>query len=287
MERERKGQLSDVVKSRQERARFKSELTQLKDAVSSLLEQRNSTLKELEESEEEKRTPLENTKASVQFDDTGDTAFVDLKEVKDAIDSSVGSTKKELEELKAEREKERAQKNFQANVESVINQNKEVYSQAYKDLNNVYQALNEKVIELQTRTGVGHGPNGTLSQDEALELLSGSPEEAEFLKEHPGIDPTRIVRAFNSKIDLGASLKHLSTVLKIGVKEETAELDEKLKAAKDKPGGLAGHGNRNSEDTGDLISRVAALSNSDFENLSDAEVAKIEAMLLREELKGV
>jgi hypothetical protein len=283
LERERKGQLDSVVKSRQERSQFKSELSQLKEAVSTLLAQRSNTLGD---EEEEKKVPLADSKMKVQFDEDGDSAFVDLEEVKQAIASGDSATKEELEQLKQERAAEVAKQTFQENVMSVINQNKEVYQEAYKNLGQIYEDLNNKIIELQERTGEV-GENGVLSQDVALDLFVGSPEEEAFLKEHPGIDPTRVARAFNSKVDLRVGLSHLADTLKIGVKEdETDSIDEKLQAAKEKPGGLANHGNQKSEDTGDLIQRISSLPTKDFENLSDAEVAKIEDMLLREELNG-
>ena len=282
LERERKGQLGDVVKSRQEKQQFKAELAQLKDAVSALLE---SKKKALDLEEETKKTPLAETRAKVMFDETGDDAFVDLKEVKDAIANASSKTEQELAELKADRQRELAQQAFQKNVESVININKEVYSVAYKDLGDVFKALNDKIIELQNRTG-NMGDNGVLSVDEALDAFSGSPEEEEFLKEHPGIDPTRVARSFNSKPDLKLALTHIADVKKIGDKANNVDEIDKLKAAKDKPGGLAKMGNQSGSETSDLISRISSLSYNDFEDLSDAEVAKIEKMLLREELKG-
>ena len=281
LERERKGQLSDVVKSRRERQQFKSELSQLKSAVSSLLEQRKSVIND--DDDEEDDDPLKETRTKVEFSESGDEAFVNLDEVKKAIEKSTSATKQELDELKQERMMEDARNAFKANVESVISTNKEVFTEAYKNLSEVYKDLNDAVIEMQNRTG-NMGNNGVLTQDQALEALEGTPEEKEFLEKYPGMDLTRIARAFNSKVDLRVGLKHIADVNKIGVKEEET-LDEKIKAAKEKPGGLGAQGNRNSEETGDLIQRIASLSNNDFENLSDNEVAKIEAMLLREETK--
>ena len=290
MERERKGQLDSVVKSRQERSRFKSELNELKDAVSSLLaaRQKDDNALNLDEEKDKGKVPLTDPRASVKFEENGDSAYVDLSEVKEAIEKSGKATRDELAALKAEREAEAAKQAFIDNVGSVINQNKEVYSVAYQELGKHYEDLNNKIIELQERTGTKGGEDGTISQDEALDLFSGSPEEEAFLKEHPGIDPTRVARAFNSKLDLKIGLTHLADALKIGVKadEDKGGLDDKLLKAKEKPGGLASHGNRKAEDSGDLIQRISTLSNEDVESLSDAEVAKIEQMLLREELRG-
>jgi len=287
MERERKGQLDSVVKSRQERAQFKSELSALQNAVADLLEQRSAAVKDALKDEEEKKVPLQDPKAEVRFDENGDKAFVDLTDVKDAIANETKATRAELEELKEQRAIEVAQEAFRTNVQSVIDENKDVYREAYGKSMELYKQLNDKIIELQQRTGE-HGENGVLTQDRALELFAGSPEEKAFLEEHPGIDPTRVARVLNTKVDLKIGLQHVADTFKIGVKEDDpiAKLDDKAKAAKEKPGGLAAHGNRDSSDSGDLIQRIANLANEEIEDLNDAEVAKIEAMLLREELKS-
>lgn len=282
LEKERKGQLDAVVKSRQERTQFKSELSQLKDAVAMLLEKRSSALDDNEE--EEKKTPLSDAKAKVEFNDD-DKAFVDLTEVKEAISAETAKTKQELNELKEQRAYEEATRAYESNVKKVISED-DRFGAAYEELKTVYESLNNQIIEMQKRTEE-FGNKGILTVDRALELFNGSPEEEAFLKENPGADPTRIARAFNSKVDLRHGLKHVADTKKIGIKDDAnAELDDKIKQAKNKPGSLANQGNKSSEGTDDLIERIASMSPSDFESLSDAEASRIEAMLLREELQG-
>ena len=73
---------------------------------------------------------------------------------------------------------------------------------------------------------------------------------------------------------------------KIGENIKTEDsLDAKIREAQKKPGSLAKTENQASGSV-DLITRIANLNFSDIESLSDAEAAKIEAMLRREELKG-
>lgn len=282
LEKERKGQLNDVIKSRQERSLFKSELTQLKDAVAMLLEKRQDSL--TKEEEDVDPDPLSDTKAKVEFNED-DKAYVDLAEVKKAISTENAKTKQEIAELKEQRAMEEAKAAYDKNVQSIISED-ERFGKAYENLQDVFKDLNDQIIELQKRTGE-LGNNGVLSADHALELFSGSPEEKEFFKQHPDVDPTRIVRAFNSRPDLRYSLRHIADVNKIGVKDDVAAgLDDKIKDAKNKPGSLANQGNRAGEETSDLIERIASISTTDFELLSDAEAARIESMLLREELQG-
>lgn len=281
LEKEAKGRLNDVVQSRQEKALFKSELNELKAAVSDLLSKREQTL------EEDPKIPLGDTKRPIEFDDD-DAAFVDLSEVKEAILAENEATKADLETLKAEREMEKLQKEFNQSIEDAISEDKDRYTEAYDSLRNMFKDLNDAVIDYQKRTG-NMGENGTLEQDEAMELLDGSPEQKAFLERYPGIDTLNIARAFNTKMDLRRSLRHIADVNKIGVEttkeKETPTLDDKIKEAKQKPGSLAKSENQ-AGGTVDLIDRIASLDFSDIESLSDAEAAKIEAMLLNEELKG-
>jgi hypothetical protein len=288
LEREAKGRLSDVVKSRQERSALKAELNELKTAVSSLLEKRNNASGE---DEEPKKSPLEETKRPLEFGED-DTAYVDLSEVKEAIAAETAKTNKELDELKRERELQKIKETYEQNVQKIISEDKEILEPAYKQLTDIFNEFNDKIIEIQQRTGET-GKDGTLELEQALELFSGSPEEEEFQKQHPGIDPTRIVRAFNSKVDFRIGLRHIADVKEIGKiiddasKEESVipDLDDKIKAAKNKPGSLVGNENQSGAASG-LIERIGQLSSQDLLNMSDAEAAKIEAMLLREELKG-
>lgn len=285
LERENKGRLNDVVKSRESKREMREELDELKSAVISLLQRRNDAVSdEDEEHTESKKAPLTDTRKKIEFDENND-AFVDLSEVKEALAAETASLKQEQQKLAEQRALEEAQKAFAENVRKVVSTDEKRLAPAYDKVGEMYTDLNEAVKALQMRTGIKGDPkDGTLSQERALELLDGSPEEQEYLKKYPGIDPTRVARAFNSTYDLKIGLRHIADVFKLGEDGEADTLDDKIKAAKNKPGSLAGHENRTS-DAGSLIERIAGLSHRDLEDLSDAEAAKIEQMLLREELR--
>lgn len=284
LEREAKGRLGDVVKSRQDKAQLRSELDELKGVVSTLIDRRKNALDKDDKNEEEKEIePLSNLKKSIEFGD-GDDAYVDLTEVKAAIAAATAKTQADVDAIKREKEIEAAKRAYIENVKSVVSENEEILAPAYDNLGNLYKELNDVVISIQERTGET-GDDGTISQDRALELIESEPEGKKFMEDHPGIDPTRIARAYNSKVDLKASLNHIASTLKKNESSDTPDLDDKIKRAKNKPGSLAGQENRASE-AGNLIERIASLSVRDLEDLSDKEVAKIEAMLLKEELKS-
>ena len=281
LEKEAKGRLGDVVKSRQDKAQLRSELDELKGVVSTLLDRRKNAL---ENEEEKKVEPLSNSKKAIEFGD-GDDAFVDLSEVKEAIAAATAKTQADVDAIKREKEMEAAKMAYIENVKLVVSENEELLAPAYDNLGGLYKELNEAVIAIQERTGES-GEDGTISQDRALELIESEPEGQKFREAHPGIDPTRIARAYNSKVDLKAGLHHIAGILnKAKASSDTPNLDEKIQKAKNKPGSLAGQENRAS-DASNLIERIASLSVRDLEGLSDAEAAKIEAMLLKEELKS-
>ena len=286
LEKEAKGRLGDVVKSRQDKAQLRSELDELKGVVSTLLDRRKNALEDdsdNKDEEDEKKEPLSNFKKSIEFGD-GDDAYVDLSEVREAIAAANAKTQAEVDAIKQEKQMEAAKRAYIENVRSVVSENEEILAPAYDNLGELYKEMNDVVISIQERTGEA-GEDGTIAIDRAIELVESEPEGKKFLEAHPGIDPTRIARAYNSKVDLKAGLNHIASILNKDKSSDTPDIDDKIKQARSKPGSLAGQENRGSG-AGDLIERIASLNVKDLEDLSDAEVAKIEAMLLKEELKS-
>ena len=279
LEKEAKGRLTDTVKSRQEKAAMKAELSELKGAVQSLLDKRDNALKE-ELAEEDK--PIDLSRRDINFDED-DKAFVDLSDVDKKIQAETKSTREELEALKAERLAEKTKQEFQNNVNTIISESPDAFQPAWNDLQSTYKDLNEAVINLQDRLGI-MDDDGTISQDQAIDLLQGTDELKEFTEKHPGIDPIKIARAFNSKVDFRNSLRDIATAKSYGKKAEN-EIEDVIKKAQNKPGSLLGSGNQAGSNVS-LIDRIAQLDTSKIFDFSDAEVAKIEAMLEQEELKG-
>ena len=151
------------------------------------------------------------------------------------------------------------------------------------------KVLNDKVIDAQNRTGTMDGPEGGIDIDAGLDLIDGSPEEKEFLKDFPGVNPINIARAFNSKRDLKFALDHISeTVLKT-TDDNKGSIDkddeELLKKAKTKPGSLTGQENQAGATDG-LIEKISSLPAEDIMKLSDAEADKVMKLMLEDELRG-
>jgi hypothetical protein len=283
LEKEAKGRLSDVVKSRQEKSQMKTELAELKSAVSTLLEKRNDALKEIVEEKEE---DLVIDKRGVQFDDD-DKAFVDLSDVDKKIESETQKTRAEIEELKAEKANREAKEAFETQVKTILNEDETAFTPAFDELRVAYKNLNDAVIAVQHRLEIEGDEDGTIDQDTALDLLHGSEELKMFQEIHPGIDPIKVARAFNSKVDFRTSLRDIANVRSLDKKDDdaSAKLDEKLEAAKKKPGSLSGTENQ-AGGNASLLERIASLGSEEILSMGDAEAAKIEAMLENEELKG-
>jgi hypothetical protein len=283
LEKEAKGRLSDTVKSRQEKSAMKAELTELKSAVSSLLAKRDNAA----DGEEEKKSPLDETKMGVEFDDD-DKAFVDLSEVKDKIEEESRKARKELDELKAERDEAASKEAFKTAANQIIAEDAPAFDPAFPVLQDAFKDLNDAVIAMQERLEIWDAEDGSINQDRALELLQGSDELKGFQEKHPGIDPIKVARAFNTKLDFRNCLRDIADVKKFGKADNDADakdpedkLDDKIKAAKNKPGSLANASDQ-AGGTADLIARISNLDAEDIINMSDAEAAKVEAMLERE-----
>jgi hypothetical protein len=280
LEKEAKGRLNDTVKSRQEKAMMKAELTELKTAVSSLLAKRDDALAA------EEKPAEETSKKGVEFDEE-DKAFVDLEDVHKKIADEGAKTQEQIDELKNEKIKEKQRDAFTREKNEIIQEDAPAFEPSYPVLEEAFNDLNDAVITLQNRLEIADNEDGTLNQDHALELLDGSPELKEFSDKHPGIDPIKVARAFNTKLDFRVSLRNIADAKKFGQADNDAEpagLSKEIKEAKNKPGSLA-----NSSDqaggAADILSRIHDLPTSEIENFTEAEVKKIE-LLLEKEARG-
>ena len=282
LEKEAKGRLTDTVKSRQEKAQFKTELTELKTAVSSLLDKKQDL--------KEEPLPLDDPKRKIEFEED-ESAYVDLSPVKSAIQKESEKTQVQIDELKQADVVRKAKEQYDKTLNGILDIDREKYDPAYSKLQEVIKALNDKVIDAQNRTGTMDGPEGGIDINVGLDLMDGSPEEKEFLKDFPGVNPINIARAFNSKRDLRTALDHVSeTILKDVSKNDDnkllAEKDvELLKKAKAKPGSLTGQENQ-AGGADSLIAKITNLPTADIMELSDAEAEKVMKLMLDDELRG-
>ena len=273
LEKEAKGRLNDTVKSRQEKSIMKAELTDLKSAVSSLLEKRDDALKPDEDPAEE------TTKKGVEFDDE-DKAFVDLEGVHKKIADEGAKTQEQIDELKNEKIKEQQTAAFNREKDEIIGENTAAFEPAFPVLQEAFKDLNTAVVELQNRLEIADNEDGTVTQDHAIELLDGSPELKVFSEKYPGIDPIKIARAFNTKLDFRNSLRDIADVNKFGASGDK-EISDKIKAAKDKPGSLANASDQ-AGGTADLLTRIHDLPTEEIMEFTEAEIKKIELMLEKE-----
>ena len=141
LEKEAKGRLTDTVKSRQEKAQFKQELTQLKSAVSSLLDKKQELEKE--------PLPLEDPKRKIEFEDD-ESAFVDLSPVKTAIESESEKTQKQIDELRQAELVRVAKEQYDKTVNEIINLDQEKYNPAYSELQKIMDHLMNVLLKLRT-----------------------------------------------------------------------------------------------------------------------------------------
>ena len=283
LKKEAKGRLSDTVKSRQERTAMKTELIELRGAVTQLFDKRDS----LNSEKKETPIPLEDPKKKIEFE-ADESAFVDLGEVKTAIKETKDSTQQQIDELKLLQEDQTRKSDYERTVSNILDSNRTEFDPAYQKLQEAIKSLNDKVIEAQTRTDTPGDPKtGELTVDAALDLLDGSVEEEAFIKDYPGLNPTQIARAFNSKRDLKDTLTHIATTLKPDNTKNainSADMDL-IRRAQTKPGSLNGQDNQSG--AGDtLLDKISNLPTESIMDISDAEADRIEKMMRDEELRG-
>jgi len=262
---------------------MKTELIELRGAVTQLFSKRDSL------NGEEKKTPkaLEDTKKKVEFE-ADESAFVDLGEVKTAIKESKDNTQEQIDELKKLTEDQAQKSDYERTVSSILDTNRVEFDPAYQKLQQAVKSLNDKVIEAQTRTDTPGDPKtGELTVDAALDLLDGSEEEEAFKKDFPGLNPTQIARAFNSKRDLKDTLTQIATTLKTDNSKkvtDSADMDL-IRRARSKPGSLSGQDNQSGAGE-TLLDKISNLPTESIMDISDAEAERIEKLLLEEELRG-
>jgi len=281
LEKEAKGRLTDTVKSRQERSQFKQELTTLKSAVSELLDKRDG-----KDGKNETPKPLEEAKRKVEFEED-ESAFVDLSPVKEALKESEEKTQKQLDEIKEVNRQKELKDQYTQEINTILDDDRETYDPAYKQLQVVIKALNDRVIEMQNRTNNLGDEHGALDIDTGLDLMDGTPEEKAFKEDFPGLNLTNIARAFNSKRDFKAALNDVAATLTTnGTETDTSKIDMKLvDEAKKKPGSLANQENRSS--AGDsLLDKIGNLRTDQIMEISDAEAERLEKLMYDEEVRG-
>ena len=127
LEKEAKGRLTDTVKSRQEKAQFKTELAELKTAVSKLLDTKQDLNKE------EDKLPLDDPKRKVEFEED-ESAFVDLSGVKTAIQTESEKTQKQIDELKTAEVVRVAKERYDKTINEIIDVDRDKYDPAYSKL---------------------------------------------------------------------------------------------------------------------------------------------------------
>jgi len=136
---------------------MKTELTTLKSAVSELLDKKKGK-------DEDTPKPLEDPKRKIEFEED-ESAFVDLSEVKQAIEKQDEKTQTQLQEIKDVEQNRVLKERYESEVNKVLDTDRDKYDPAYKQLQVVLKSLNDRVIEMQNRTNNLGDKHGGLDVD--------------------------------------------------------------------------------------------------------------------------
>lgn len=221
------------------------------------------------------KTPAKRIAAKVD-QETGEVYFErdqlkkDLGDPTEIVTRTVDDLKAQVEYNDAVRD---ADKRFDDFVYSGVSSD-ETFIPALPKLDAALDFLKAEIINLTDKT-VGSGGALDLLEDNKVVLT-------EFETKFPGIDHTLVLRAYDSKLDFKKALKSIA-----GEKDVKDEKDPKpslsaadnLKKIVSLPKGLATQTNQKVE-TGEVdLTDYSELSQDDIDNLSEAEITKIERAL--------
>lgn len=288
-----KGLLKDLQGERQNRQQFQNRFESLSTTVQGVVD----SVKNKQEGDAIKAkataSPQTGKGLPVEIDENGN-AFVADDAVTQKVKGITGQYEEAINGLKAENQKlvdyinqingsKQVQDQFEKTVNSIVGE-KAGFSQAKAKLDNLRGVINQAVSQYQTQLGL----EGYFTPAQVLDLLDGDLKDFanEFSQANPGLDIERVVRGYESQRDLRSTLNHLSGLdAEVNPKtDDQSTVGEQFKKVLQKPGTLTNTSNQK-DAKGDPWANLTEMSGVDLlDNMTDADAAKLEAALLKQEL---
>ena len=289
--RANRGLKNDLVDQRGRRAQQEAVSQQLQgkiDQISNTFSQALQARQGPEEIPEEQRVP---GKLPVDFEDDG-TPFVDTKgifdlqtgemqKVQSQIQPNIQELQNQLAQLTAYTSHKEALDQQTRGLNALIGSNPS-YPDGLKQLTGQWQALNSMFESFLSDNSLPVPK----SIDEAISVILSSPVKTAFQKQFPNTDVELLTEAFTTpnQAILERKLKRMLDGITPQIPATQLEqgMGETLTALAKKPGNLSGVRNQaaSAETT---LSRVEAMSQDDFNKLSDSDMDKIHDLLAQEE----
>lgn len=283
LSRQNKGLIKDLQgerKTRQEMAEFKGKYEQLNETVNQILTAQQS--KDGGVAKKIDGVPMEYDEETEKYYMPNNV----IDAIVNKIDEKIGLIS---EQVSSVAQTQTADSQAKQIIDSIISEN-EKFGDAYGKLNKAYNWVNQKVVDYMNQTGV----DNITTSSQILDLIDGSEIEKEFSSEFEGLNLNQVVRSHDTKSELRSALSSISSSgekveKKVEEKKEskTSSDDdahsETFKKVLKKPSTLEGGANQQGKNI-DAFERLAALSTEEIiDNFSDADVAKLERALKREE----
>jgi hypothetical protein len=295
MQRQNKGLIKDLQGERSKRQTAQGQFQQLSSTVSDILKRQSEPANDNQQQATFKGIPVAETEDGEMY-----VPQEHINTLVSQITQNVDSVRNQIDAVsQAQAAKEAAE----AQLNAVIGSKPE-YSTAYNELKSAYSLVNKHVIDLLE----ANDASGTvLSGSQVLELMHRGefPNlKADFEKAYPDLQLDQVIRSHDTTYDLTSTLDAISSLsgqsdvsdaIKDADKQtKTGEGDDSATQNKSahsdvfqkvlkKPSSLSTVANSKGS-APDAFEKLAGLSSEDFlDNLTDADVEKLERAMEREE----
>jgi hypothetical protein len=290
LEKANKGLQNDIYEARDERRGKIGELTGRLNQVTELIAKAREGKQGTAE-EEDQTVDVAGQKIPIKFDDDSNP-YVDPKDLEHLTKSEVKEVENKvdkIEQTQAVRDRNDAQ--TQA-IQTVLSSD-EAYPNAFRSLDEAFKFLDTELEQIVREKDIDVK---TLTPDGAMDLLEASESTMKaFRQKYPNADIETVIEGRmltpNGQINTRKLRKALNALKAPGGDETTATTAETnkdklktLKAITSKPSNLSGMRNQRGT-AGMSLDDMANITQEDFENMSDTDVAKLERLLRDEELR--
>lgn len=278
LEKANSGLLGALQAERKSRQNLESKMSEVTGFLANLAAQRAQSQQPTPQP-----PPRKPAKIKVEIDEEGN-AYVPETALDEVLAQRIkpAQVPKEMKQLHMQQmaamQALQREKTFREAVNTVVKKD-ESYRDAYKEVDQAFDWINERVIQAQEQAGI----TGNVNSVAALKVLRGSVVGDEFAKKFPGMDFERVVRAYDSDYDLENAL---AMVVRSKQAQATSATDPKtLSGLVKKPSSLGGVRNQK-EAKITTFDTIMNTSYDEINSMSDNDFKKLMEIMRQEELKG-
>lgn len=279
LEKANSGLLGALQAERKSRQQLESKMSEVTGFLANIAAQRAQP-----PAQQQQPQPRKPAKIKVEIDEEGN-AFVPETALDEILAQRIkpAQVPQEMKQLHMQQmaamQALQREKSFREAVNTVVKKD-ESYRDAYKEVDQAFDWINERVIQAQESAGI----SGNVNSVTALKVLRGTVVGDEFSKKFPGMDFERVVRAYDSDYDLENALAMV--VRSKQAAQSAPAVDPKtLSGLVKKPSSLGGVRNQK-EAKITTFDTIMNTSYDEINSMSDGDFKKLMEIMRQEELKG-